>query len=69
MAVLKFSKTVDSLPASLQPDTVYLVKSGASVTMYVTDSTGSTAHQVGAPTQGSAEDSIDPFLLMGVSSA
>lgn len=67
---LKFSKVLDSLPATLQPDTVYLLKSGSNVEMHISDSTGSNTYQVaGAAQQGSSEDSIDPFLLMGVSSA
>lgn len=60
MADLKFEKRLNSLPATLTADTVYLVKSGDTVEMFISDSTGTEAHKVGA------EENIEPFLLMGM---
>jgi len=42
---LKVYKTVVSLPASLEPNTVYAVRSGAGFDLYITDLTGSIAHK------------------------
>ena len=70
MANLKFQKVNGSLPTTLEADTVYLLKTPTGVEMHVSDSTGASSFRVGgAAQQGSAEDPIDPFLLMGVSSA
>lgn len=65
MASLKFSKKLNSLPGTLAPDTVYLVKTGTTVTMYITDSAGTTATPVGG---GGSTVGIEPFLLLGVQS-
>jgi len=49
MATLRFSKVVASLPAQLDPDTLYLVRVGAGFDLYVSDATGSIAYPVNAP--------------------
>ncbi|MEJ5199913.1 MAG: hypothetical protein WHX53_13400 [Anaerolineae bacterium] len=49
MATLRFSKVVSSLPGILDPDTLYLVRTGAGFDLYVSDATGSIAYPVNAP--------------------
>lgn len=49
MATLRFSKVVSSLPVTLDPDTLYLVRTGAGFDLYVSDATGSIAYPVNAP--------------------
>lgn len=60
MANLKVEKRLNSLPTTLAANTMYLIKSGDTVSMYVTDNTGTEAHKVGS------EEPIEPFLLMGI---
>lgn len=67
MADLKFAKCLNSLPATLQPDTIYMVLKGAKVEMYVSDSAGATAAPVASP--GAGAEGIEPLLLTGVTSA
>jgi hypothetical protein len=50
MATLRFAKVVSSLPVTLAPDTLYLVRTGAGFDLYVSDTTGSIAYPVNAPT-------------------
>jgi hypothetical protein len=49
MATLRFTKVVGSLPGMLEPDTLYLVRTGAGFDLYVSDATGSIAYPVNAP--------------------
>jgi hypothetical protein len=49
MATLRFQKVVGSLPGTLDPDTLYLVRTGAGFDLYVSDATGSIAYPVNAP--------------------
>jgi len=49
MATLRFAKVVASLPAMLDPDTLYLVRVGQGFDFYVSDATGSIAYPVNAP--------------------
>lgn len=49
MATLRFSKVVSSLPGILDPDTLYLVRTGAGFDLYVSDATGSIAYPLNAP--------------------
>lgn len=49
MATVRFSKVVSSLPGTLDPDTLYLVRSGAGFDLYCSDATGSIAYLVNAP--------------------
>ena len=67
MAKMRIEKVDGSLPTTLQPDTLYFVKVGSSVSTYMTDSTGATAY----PTSNgsSSSDSLNPFLLMGAGDA
>lgn len=62
---MKFSKVLNSLPSTLTPNTVYLVKpAGAtSITMHVSNAAGTAAH----PVRGTGAE-IEPFLLLGVQS-
>jgi hypothetical protein len=50
MATLRFQKVVGSLPETLDPDTLYLVRTGAGFELYMSDATGSIAYPVNAPT-------------------
>lgn len=67
MSTLRIEKVDTSLPGTLTPDTLYLVKVGSIVNAYITDSTGSNALPFAV---GSAPSSdIHPFLLMGAGNA
>lgn len=57
MALLKVYKEIASLPATLQPDAIYLVRVGAGYDMYVTDTTGSIAYSSNGG--GGAVDSVN----------
>jgi hypothetical protein len=46
MPMMRFEKVVGSLPATLTPDTLYMVRTGAGFDLYVSDATGSIAHPV-----------------------
>lgn len=46
MAVIQFVKRVLSLPAQLEPNTLYFVRVGAGFDLYCTDSTGAYAHAI-----------------------
>lgn len=46
MSVIRFEKVVSALPGTLTPDTLYMVRVGAGFDFYVSDSTGSVAHQI-----------------------
>lgn len=46
MAIVKLYKVVASLPQTLEPDTIYAVRSGQGFDLYITDQTGSIAYQV-----------------------
>lgn len=67
MATLRIEKVDGSLPGTLSPDTLYFVKNGSSVSVYISDSTGSSAFAAGGT--GTAEEAIHPFLLLGASNA
>ena len=47
MSVIRFSKVVSNLPQQLEPDTIYLVRTGNGFDLYCTDATGSIAYQIG----------------------
>lgn len=61
MADLKIEKRT-SLPSTPAPDTMYLIKEGSTLKIYVTDDAGVPLQAAG----GGGGDEIDPFLLMGV---
>lgn len=51
MSTLRFAKHVANLPASLDSDTLYLVRAGAGFDLYLSDTTGTVAHQINDPAQ------------------
>jgi len=61
MTTLKFEKRLNNLPGTLAADTMYMVKKGSNIEMYVSDSTGTVASPVVAPNSSG----IHPFLLLG----
>ena len=46
MADVQFFKTVGALPATLEPDAFYAVRTGQGFSLYLTDSTGAIAHSL-----------------------
>lgn len=68
MANLRIEKVDTSLPGTLTPNTMYLVKVGSVVNAYFTDSTGVTAYPVAAGA-APASNEVHPFLLMGAGNA
>jgi hypothetical protein len=68
MATLSF-RVVNALPGVLTPHTMYLVKSGSNVKIYVSNEDGTQALEATGGSGGGTvvEDGIDAFLLMGVS--
>lgn len=46
MSVIKFRKEVSVLPEVLTANTLYMVRIGTGFDLYVTDSTGNTAHKI-----------------------
>ena len=46
MSVIRFHKVVASLPTTLDPDTLYMVRAGEGFDLYMSDSTGSIAHPI-----------------------
>lgn len=62
-AAIKFQKKLNSLPGTLQPDTMYMVSDGSKVRIYISDSTGTKAEPVVGAVEG-----IDPMFFMGVTS-
>lgn len=51
MGTIRFAKVVSSLPGTLDPDTLYLVRVGTGFDLYASDATGSIAYPVNAPAQ------------------
>lgn len=49
MAAIRFSKVVANLPAALDPDTLYLVRSSTGFDLYLSDATGAIAYPANAP--------------------
>lgn len=70
MAVIHFVKQVLSLPAQLEPNTLYFVRVGAGFDLYLSDATGSVAHKLNAdalpdvPHLPAADMSIDMTMLV-----
>lgn len=52
MSLVKFRKEVSTLPAILEADTLYAVRTGAGFDLYISDSTGAIAHKVNDLTGG-----------------
>lgn len=53
MGVIRFKKVIANLPAQLEPDTVYAVRTGAGFDLYISDATGSVAHALNLSSQSS----------------
>lgn len=49
MAEFRAEKVVSTLPDPLTPDTVYYVRTGEGFDVYVSDTTGATAHSLNVP--------------------
>ena len=61
MAATRITKVVASLPGTLLPDTIYLVRAGAGFDIFMSDLTGTVAYQInnpggGGPPQWAAEE-------------
>jgi len=59
VSVFKIHKVIGSLPASVDPDCLYLVRTGAGFDLYVSDTTGAVAHALNG---GSATGGISDLL-------
>lgn len=44
--VIRFSKVISALPATLERDTVYIVRAGVGFDLFVSDATGTIAHKI-----------------------
>lgn len=53
MGVIRFKKVIANLPAQLEPDAVYAVRTGAGFDLYISDATGSVAHGLNSSSQSS----------------
>lgn len=58
MAVFRVAKVVGSLPGTLQPNTVYLVRAGAGFDLYVSDGTGVIGHALNVPAVSNLVDIV-----------
>lgn len=64
MALLKVYKVIASLPATLQPDAIYLVRVGAGFDMYVTDTTGAIAYASNGGSGGGGDTLVSEGALI-----
>jgi hypothetical protein len=62
---IRIDKVVAALPAPLEPNTFYAVRTGAGFDLYLTDALGQTAHKVNAPAATPIAHYIAPALLPG----
>lgn len=46
MSILKLHKVIANLPSTLEPNSIYAVRTGAGFDLYITDTTGNVAHKV-----------------------
>jgi len=63
MSALRFTKVVASLPATLDPHTLYLVRAGAGFDLYLSDATGAIAYPVNVPAQAWPKRSATPTIV------
>lgn len=49
MSAFRAEKVVAALPATLEPNTLYSVRVGSGMDLYVTDATGAVAHGLNPP--------------------
>lgn len=73
MAAFRAEKIVSALPATLEPNTLYAVRTGAGFDLRISDSTGSIAHALNAPapdttaiTQRLNRMQLDLWLKLGI---
>lgn len=60
MAVFRAEKVVSALPSTLEPDTIYFVRTGEGFDIYVSDATGAAAHPLNADAAlGDIADALD----------
>lgn len=64
MATLKIHKVLSSLPGTLDPNSVYFVRVGSGIDVYVTDTTGLIAYKHNDTTGGGGTD--NSFKLAGL---
>lgn len=64
MANLRIEKRNNSLPAVLTPNTLYIIKTGFTVSLYVSDETGTNAYTTDT-VAGSTDNAPHAFLTMG----
>lgn len=62
MALLKHHKYVAALPAELEPDSIYYVRTGAGFDMYVTNGAGEVSAY---PLNGTVPMAVPAFLSSG----
>lgn len=58
--MLEIHKVIGALPPVLQPDAIYYVRTGIGYDQYVTDSTGTIAHQMNAGAAGQQQVFVQP---------
>jgi len=68
MSNFKVSKLVSSLPANLEPNAVYFVRTGVGFDLYCTDQTGSFAHQINGvdPAEIRAIEQTATYSILGI---
>lgn len=65
MGVIKLHKVISNLPSTLDPDALYVVRTGQGFTLYVTDATGSIAHTQNAVSDVQQQVITTPFSQTG----
>ena len=63
MTAIRFAKVVASLPAALDPHTLYLVRAGAGFDLHLSDATGAIAYPVNAPLDAWPRRSATPKIV------
>jgi len=56
MSVFKIEKVIGSVPETISPDCIYLVRTGSGFDLYASDTTGSIAHALNGGAGGSIND-------------
>lgn len=64
MPAFTVHKVIGSLPAILQADAIYIVRTGAGFSLYVTETTGTVAHSLNLPGGSGGEFSEENFLAL-----
>lgn len=63
MSVFKIQKVIGSVPGTIEPDCIYLVRTGAGFDVYVSDTTGGVAHILNGGTGASINDLLSIPLV------